>query len=187
MFHFHLSVRSSWIFPILELCTVYQPPSFSQPYVPLDDIAEVRVLAISQIIETVSSVNLGAEFAVLSLVARGQVEAEEEDDEDEESVASEVNGQSLAITGLVTVEEDLRTGGITGAPSEEVHGDADGLLRLSTDVSGQHGHAETLCSPEREDYPVTDEEAGTSSVVLVLDGHDDDSTNERTTQYVRTK
>lgn len=40
-------------------------------HVCLNNIAEVRVLAIRQIVETVGSVDLSAEFTILLLVAHG--------------------------------------------------------------------------------------------------------------------
>jgi hypothetical protein len=84
--------------------------------------------------------------------------------------------KSLAITRRIAIEEDLRTRSVTCAPGNEVHSNADGLLGLTTDVPRQHGHAETLSGPKGEDDPVANEQTRFGGVVLVFDGHDDDST-----------
>lgn len=143
----------------------------------LVDVAEVRVLAIRQVIKTMSGANLLSELAVLLLVAEGQVEPQEGNDAEKRRVAAKMDGERLQVAGIV-VEEDLGAGGVTGAPGEEVQGDADGLLGLATDVSREHTHSETLSGPESEDNPVADEQASSCCVVLVLDSHDDNGTNE---------
>lgn len=124
------------------------------PLLRLEDVAEVGVLAIRQIVETVRDVDLGAELAVLLVVAVDQIPAQEQDDDDQHAVAAQVDRQRLEVARRVAGEEDLGACGVAGAPREEVHGDADGLLGLPAHVSRQHGHAQTLRGPEGEDDPV---------------------------------
>lgn len=122
-------------------------------------------------------IDILAELPVLLLVAESQVESQKGNDEEKGRVAAKMDGKGLEVAGIV-VEEDLGARGVSSTPGEEVHGDADRLLGLASDVSGKHTHSETLRGPESEDNPVTDEEAGAGSTVLVLDSHDDNSTNE---------
>lgn len=119
------------------------------------------------------SIDLRSKLRILLLIARSQIEAQEDDDKHQERVATQMDRQSLAVAGRVAVEEDLRSRSVAAAPREEVHGDADGFLGLPADVARQHRHAETLRGPEGEDDPVADKQAGAGSGVCVFDRHDD--------------
>lgn len=94
-----------------------------------------------------------------------------------------MNSDGLEIAWVV-VEEDLWAGSITSTPREEVERDADGLLGLTSNVSGKHTHAKTLRSPESEDNPVADEQSSTRGVVFILDGHDNNRTDESTVDFL---
>lgn len=144
----------------------------------LEDIAEVRVLTIRKIIETMRRIDVLSKLAVLLVVAVHQVPPQEQDNRNQNTVASEMDGQSLDVARRIAVEEDLGSGGVSGAPREEVHGDADGFLGLTADVAGQQGHAETLRGPEGEDDPIGDQKPGAGGMVGVLDGHDYDRADE---------
>lgn len=124
------------------------------------------------------SVCLLAKLAVLLIVAMHKVPPQEQNDCDQNTVAAQVNRQGLDVARCVTVKEDLRPCGVSGAPCKEVHCDADRFLGLSADVACQHRHAETLCSPEGEDNPVRNQETSAGGVIGVFDGHDYDRADE---------
>jgi hypothetical protein len=126
----------------------------------------------------VRAVNLLAKLSILLLVAMRQIPSEECNGADQDGVAAQVDGESLAVAGSIAIKEDLGTSGVTGTPCEEVHGNADRLLRLPSNITCQHGHSQTLCSPESEDNPVTDEKPSSCRVVRVFHCHDDNGADE---------
>lgn len=117
--------------------------------------------------------NILSKLPVLLLIPEHEVKPQERNNTKQRRVASEMNSQGLEIT-WVAVEKHLGSNRVTRAPREEVHGDADGFLGLAADVTCEHGHAETLGSPEGENDPVGDEQTGFGGFVCVFDGHDDD-------------
>lgn len=88
-----------------------------------------------------------------------------------------MNGQRLEVARVI-VEEDLGANSVAGAPGKKVHGDADGLLGLPSDITRQHGHTETLGCPKGKDDPVADEQTGSGCAVCILNSHDDNGTCE---------
>jgi hypothetical protein len=135
-------------------------PTSSHSVNTLINIPEIRILAIRQIIEPMRRVRLLAELPILLLIPADKIPAQEQNHQHQQAVAAEVDTERFQVAGLVAVEEDLGARGIAAAPREEIHGDADGFLRLPTNVSREHRHAETLGRPEGEDDPVAYEEAG---------------------------
>jgi hypothetical protein len=106
----------------------------------------------------ISRGHTGCGGVVTLLVEACQVEAEEDDYKQQEHVAAHVGGKSSKVARGVLVSEDLGacadgmledevwrvmmgdfevmlTDCVTDRPGDEVHGDGDGLFRLTGDVS----------------------------------------------------
>lgn len=143
----------------------------------LVDVAEVGVFSICQILESVSVSDIFAKLTILLLVAEREIKSQKGNDEDKSRIAAEMDSQGLEVARVV-VEEDLGASSVASAPGEEVHGNAYRLLGLTSNISREHGHAETLGCPESKDDPVTDQQTGPSCTVFVLDSHNDNGTDE---------
>lgn len=103
------------------------------------------------------------------------------------------------VTGSVVVEEDLRawpgllehhtyprggkkgkqTYGISNGPGDKSHCNDGRLLRCTGDVTRDHRESQCLGRPERQRNVVAQKKACLSCCILVHDGHQDNSPDER--------